>query len=310
MELAPFDHALAEGPESARAHWITAADGVRLRVAVWPKDNARGTIVLFPGRTEYVEKYGRVAGELTAAGYAVTAIDWRGQGRADRIFEDPRLGHVEAFQDYQHDVAAYMATLEQAELRGPRFLIAHSMGGAIGLRALINGLDVKRAVFSGPMWGIYAPAHIKSFALTLLFLATRLKQAHRIVPGTQVEGHVAGTPFEENKLTTDAEQYEYITRQSLSDPAFSLGGPTFHWLREARREIERLHAEPRPDIPTRVFVGRRDPIVDRKMIQSLVDTWPSADLTFFEGGLHELMVERPEIRERFIQEALAFFDAA
>ena len=82
MELAPFDHALAEGPESARAYWITAADGVRLRVAVWPKDNARGTIVLFPGRTEYVEKYGRVAEELTAAGYAVTAIDWRGQGRA------------------------------------------------------------------------------------------------------------------------------------------------------------------------------------------------------------------------------------
>lgn len=107
MERAPFDQVLAEGPENVRAYWVTASDGVRLRVAVWPTQTPRGTIVLFPGRTEYVEKYGRVAQDFTAAGYAVTAIDWRGQGRADRVFEDPRLGHVGEFQDYQKDVAAY-----------------------------------------------------------------------------------------------------------------------------------------------------------------------------------------------------------
>ena len=310
MTGAPFDIGLAEGPEPVEAHWVTTSDNIRLRVAIWRAAEAIGTILIFPGRTEYVEKYGRVAAELVAAGYSVTAIDWRGQGHADRLMDDPRLGHVDHFDDYQKDVAAYVALVDEMGLPSPRFLIAHSMGGAIGLRALINGLRVKRAVFSAPMWGIYAPRHIKSFALTLLFLATQLKLAHMIVPGTQVEGHVTGTSFEENKLTSDREQYAYILRQSRSDPALSLGGPTFHWLREARTEITRLQAERRPILPTKVFLGTRDPIVDRKTVRSLVESWPTADLVTFDGGKHELMIEVPEIRDAFMEQTLAFLAEA
>ena len=94
MEPAPFRTDLAEGGDAVRAYWCRTADDAQLRIAVWSAPVARGTILLFPGRTEYVEKYGRVAHELTAAGYAVAAIDWRGQGFSDRLADDRLLGHV------------------------------------------------------------------------------------------------------------------------------------------------------------------------------------------------------------------------
>ncbi len=310
MEPAPFDHELSEGPATVWTRWVHADDGVRLRVSFWPALKPRGTILIFPGRTEYVEKYGRVARDLVARGYSVAAVDWRGQGRSDRVFDDPRLGHVNHFLDYQMDVAAYMACVQSEDMPARHFALAHSMGGAIVLRAMIEGLSLERVVFSAPMWGIYAPPHVKSYAIPLLFFASRLNQAHRPVPGTQIEGHVTGTPFEDNKLTTDAEHYDYISRQSRSDPALSLGGPTMHWLREARSEITRLQAAPKPDVPVRVFVGSQEEIVDIRMIRSMVKRWPSAELTVYDSGRHELMMEAETIRDRFINETLTFFDAA
>ena len=38
---------------------------MRLRAVVW-QGGRRGTAVVFPGRTEFAEKYGRVVGELVA----------------------------------------------------------------------------------------------------------------------------------------------------------------------------------------------------------------------------------------------------
>ena len=95
---------------------MTARDGVRLRVGLWPKRDARGTVLIFPGRTEYVEKYGRAASEFAARGYAVATIDWRGQGLSERLIDDPLTGHVFDFADYQIDVAALTEAAAEAGL--------------------------------------------------------------------------------------------------------------------------------------------------------------------------------------------------
>jgi len=63
MQPAPLRNDLAEGPQGGSAVWVSAADGVRLRVGGWPAGSG-GTVLLFTGRTEYIEKYGRIAGLL------------------------------------------------------------------------------------------------------------------------------------------------------------------------------------------------------------------------------------------------------
>jgi Lysophospholipase len=134
-EPAPFLSEIAEGPDAARAWWVTSADGTRLRMGLWDSASGtpRGTVLLFPGRTEYVEKYGRVARDLAAAGYSVAAFDWRGQGLADRPPHRRDMGHVTRFDKYRQDVSAFRHALEELRVPGPLFPHPPTpWGGAIG----------------------------------------------------------------------------------------------------------------------------------------------------------------------------------
>ena len=75
---------------------IRTADGVRLRAVRWtPADAERGTVAILQGRGEFVEKYFEVATDLLARGFAVAALDWRGQGGSDRPLRNSRRGHVD-----------------------------------------------------------------------------------------------------------------------------------------------------------------------------------------------------------------------
>jgi lysophospholipase len=134
LSPAPFYGDLAEGPDGAAAWWVTTSDGLRVRVGHFPAAQpAQGTVLLFPGRTEYVEKYGRTAQAFAQRGFHTVAIDWRGQGLADRLLDDPRTGHVHVFDDYQLDLAAVMAAVHELDLPRPFHLLGHSMGGCFGM---------------------------------------------------------------------------------------------------------------------------------------------------------------------------------
>ena len=76
---------------------------------------------------------------LQDRGYASLAIDWRGQGIADRMTPNRAIGHVGHFNDYQKDLAAVLTYARERDLPKPYFMIGHSMGGCIGLRSLIEG---------------------------------------------------------------------------------------------------------------------------------------------------------------------------
>ncbi|HHC29296.1 MAG TPA: alpha/beta hydrolase, partial [Rhodobacterales bacterium] len=96
MEAAPLFTEVADAPPNGKAVWRQADDGMRLRIGWWspvPASAPKGTVFLFPGRTEYIEKYGSAARVFTAGGYGLITIDWRGQGLTERAFPDRRLGH-------------------------------------------------------------------------------------------------------------------------------------------------------------------------------------------------------------------------
>lgn len=133
---APYRADLAEGPDTS-AFWLRTSDGVRLRIAHAPDNQRKGTVFLLPGRTEYIEKYGHTAHDFVGAGFDVLSIDWRNQGLSDRLAPDAMVGHVDRFADFQKDWAAMRSFAAQNDLPKPWYMLAHSMGGCIGLRALI-----------------------------------------------------------------------------------------------------------------------------------------------------------------------------
>ncbi|MCT4372487.1 alpha/beta hydrolase [Yangia mangrovi] len=311
LEQAPFHAALADGPEGARAFWLRAGDGLRLRVAHYPgPEAAEGTVLLFPGRTEYVEKYGRTAREFAVRGFHVLTIDWRGQGLADRMLDDVQTGHVHLFADYQTDVAALLDAVDMLGLPRPLHLLAHSMGGAIGLRALTRGLPVASAGFTAPMWGIRMFGPMRPAAWALSWSGARMGMGHVYAPSTGPDSYLSRTPFEGNVLTTDHEGWEYMRRQVTEVPELALGGPSLRWLHEALAECRSLSRLPAPGVPCLTYVGSNERVVDAARIHARMRAWPGGKLEVVQAGEHEVLMEAAATRERIVAQLAAHYRQA
>jgi lysophospholipase len=308
---APLHGDIHPGPDDGKAWWAKTSDGVRIRIADWARDAAtRGTVLMFPGRTEYVEKYGVIAHGFNERGFAMAAIDWRGQGLADRLSENARLGHVGTFADYQRDVATLVRVARARDLPRPWYLLAHSMGGCIGLRALIEDLPVSATAFTGPMWGIAMSRHKRPFAWALSRLMPRLGRAEGLPPGTRLDPYVLSDPFEANLLTTDIEMFDMMRDQLLAHGELSLGGPSFQWLREALDECRALRRLPSPSAPCVTYLGERERIVDVDAIHDRMARWPGGRLEMIRNGEHEVLMEAPDARARLLDHMTAHFAAA
>lgn len=306
---APLHAALAQGPEDGFAEWLTAADGRRIRVGVWGAGTARrGTVFLFPGRSEYVEKYGLTAASLAARGFATLTVDWRGQGLASRVLRDPVPGHVEDFAEFQLDVQALVAFARARGLAEPWHLLAHSMGGCIGLRTLMGSHPFATAAFSAPMWGIAIPAWQRPLAETTSWLATRLGAGARYAPLTGPNAYVTSAPFEGNTLTTDRAMWDYMANHLRAEPALHLGGPTMAWLRAALDECRALAAMPSPALPVHVGLGSHERIVDPAAIRARMARWPGGRLEVVPGAEHELLMEPG--REAYLDRVTGLFGQA
>ena len=282
----------------AYAVWVQTGDGVRIRLSIWP-EGERGTVLLFPGRSEYVEKYGRAAEDLRARGYATITIDWRGQGLDDHALSDTMTDHVGDFDEYQRDVDAMLATRATLGMPEPLFLLAHSifllahsMGGNVGLRSAMRGLDFRAVAFTAPIWGIPLGALMRPFALAIARGACCLGQGHRYAPGTGPANYTTIAAFEGNSLTTDPDMWACVQEQVLRAPVLALGGPSLSWVAAALTAL-----------------GTAEQVVDPAPIHARMADWTGGRLDLIEGAQHEVMMKTPATRARFFAEACPLFDA-
>ncbi|WP_208351685.1 alpha/beta fold hydrolase [Pseudaestuariivita rosea] len=304
---APLFDDIADAPEGSKAYWLTTQDGLRIRVGHFPGGD-HGTILLFPGRTEYIEKYGLAGQEFAKRGYTTFVVDWRGQGLGARLLKDPNAGHVANFPDYQHDVRAVLKAAEELELPKPYFLIGHSMGGAIGLRAVYEGAPVKAAVFTAPMWGIQVTPALRPVAWSVTWLARYVGLGGKYTPSTKPVPYVLSADFDDNTLTRDREMFDHMRDQLNKHPDLCLGGPSMQWLNEALREINRLTARPAPDIPALCVVGSNERIVDPVRIKKRMEDWQNGEMLVVPDSEHEVMMERPDVRNHVFARTCALFD--
>lgn len=308
MAATTFLTAPEHRPEGGRIAWTRAKDGTNLRIAIWPHEHAYGTVLWFTGRTEYIEKYGPAAREMARRGFASATLDWRGQGLSDRPLPDPDLGHVEKFLDYQQDVNAFLNVVHEAGLPQPYHLVAHSMGGAIGLRSLMLGLDVGTAVFSGPMWGLKMSPLTRVMAAPFGRFLESIGRGNKRAPGTDADKYYVGSaPFENNRLTGDEAMYRFMFETLVVNPPLGLAGPTVRWVLEAMRECEALQKAKLPEVFTEIALGSEETVVDPQTIRDMAERWPSAKLRVYEGARHEIMMETPDLRAAFFDDCAARF---
>ncbi len=297
-------------PEGAIDGAIEAADGVTLRFARWPAipgGRRKGTVCVFPGRAEMIEKYFEVVSELRDRGFAVAVLDWRGQGGSARALADSRKGHVGDFSEYQADLDAFMKQIVLPDCPPPYFALAHSMGAANILRALHEERRwFDRVVLCAPMVNLRLKRWPRVARYFTRFM-TAIGFGPRYIPGGSPVA-VTNRPFANNPVSSDPVRYQRIAAIVEADPALGLGAPTLSWISAAFRQIDQF-AE--PEYPAKL----RQPILilgagDDRLVSTLASEkfairLRAGALIVIPGSRHEILIERDSIRSQF----WAAFDA-
>jgi lysophospholipase len=306
MEL--FDSLANPSPPGANIVGLRARDGALLRAAYWrPEGFARGTVALVQGRSEFIEKYFELIGELLARGYFVAAFDWRGQGLSPRLLANPAKGHVRRSTDYRHDLDAFVEQLLAPDAPKPWFALAHSMGAAALFdHAAAAPSPFARIVATAPMLALHGfPGSDYARGLANLFMASGLSRL--FVPGG---GHkmLCEKSFEHNILTTDRRRFERTAQIVAGAPGLRLGDPTVGWVHSASQLMDRL-AEPgfaeRIKVPILMLAAGDERLVSTQAAENLAKRLKNATCLVLPGSRHEIMMERAETRARF----WAAFDA-
>ena len=290
----------ARPPPGGQASWYAGAGGARLRAAIWkPAGRARGSVVLSGGRTEVIEKYYEVIGEMLDRGFVVLAHDWRGQGLSQRELADPMKGHARGYSAYLDDFRALLGAYAD-QLPKPWIAVAHSMGGCLTLLALTHGEDrFAGALLSAPMLGIKTP-----FPLVLSQALTRLNVLAGRAKAYTLGG--AGAPvddaFEANVLTHDRTRFERSVGLLKAEPKLALGAPTWGWVDFALRATAFL-AKPSAlrdvTIPVVILSAEQDALIDNAAQASAARRLPQGQFITVPGAYHEILMETDPMRNIF-----------
>src|SRR4029077_3266949 len=219
-------------PLGVSAGFLKGKSGVPLRFARWRSalKERHGTVCIFPGRSEFIEKYFEVVGELRRRGFAVAVLDWRGQGGSGRLLRNSLKGHVKSFNDYEDDVARFMNEVALPDCPPPYYALAHSMGATALLKAAtMRGCWFSRMVMTAPMLeivGLPMPARAVSALITALSLCGFGRIA---VPGG-MKTYLASQKFEGNLSTGDHERFVRNHSVLAAAHALAVGPPTIGWV--------------------------------------------------------------------------------
>ncbi len=297
-------------PEGAVVGMVVAADGVRLRFARWRTTARRslGTVCLLQGRGEAIEKYFEAIGDLRRRGFAVAALDWRGQGGSERRLRDPAKAHVDSFAEYDRDLEAFIQQVLLPDCAPPYFALAHSTGALIALRAAREGrARFDRMVLLAPLVDFGPTRPPRAIASRIAAIMTSLGLGEVSAPGQAAET-IQAIPFEGNRLTGDRRRFDRGRQLALGLPDIFVSGPTFGWLYAAYHATEEARDPafaPAIKVPTLAIVGALDRVVSLTAVEDLADGLRAGGKVVIAGGEHELLMERDAIREQMF----AAFDA-
>jgi lysophospholipase len=293
-------------PEDVVSGTIKTPDGAELRFARWaPPAHRKGTVCVFTGRTEMIEKYFETVRDLRDRGFAVATMDWRGQGHSSRRLRDPRKGYVRDFADFEVDVETFVQQVVLPDCPPPHFALAHSMGGAVMLRIAHSGKRwFDRIVLSAPMIDLHGRS--SSFPARALVRVLRLAgQGGRYVPGAsdKLTGEFINNPF-----TSDPVRFARNMAILEEDPTLGIASPTVAWADTAFKTMRGFRASNYPSQirqPILIIAASNDTIASTPAIEEFAYHLRAGSHLVIAGARHEILQEQDRYRAQF----WAAFDA-
>lgn len=285
--------------------------GGTLRVEVYNRYDAKRAVVIVHGYTECAEKYRELCWYFVSEGYSVFVYDQRGHGKSLREVEDLSVTHVDCFDRYIEDLALLMEQVVRPRMGdAPVYLYAHSMGGAVAARMLMEHPDwFCRAVLNAPMIKCVTggvPSWIAESIVRLECLLGRGKKRA-----------IVGKPFDPERETfegshsTSRARFDYFQKKRISTPHYQNCAPTNRWLCEAIA-VTRTLLDPQKaaQIKTPVLLVQAglDSIVCLPEQEQFVALVPGAKLLRLDDAKHEIYCGHDDVLQRYLEAVLSFFD--
>jgi lysophospholipase len=284
----------------------TAPDGWTYRRMDWPQaagNRPRGSLLFAGGRGDFIEKYLEAYGDWHAAGWNVTAFDWRGQGASQGSLKG---GNLASFDILIDDLEALISDWRVSG-PGPHVAIAHSMGGHMLLRTLAErhpALDAAVLVApmirvnSAPMSPAMAPWISSFMCLIGLAGAPVFKAPKKLAePGSRRQYYLTGS---DQRYADELYWWD-------QEPGFHLGGPSWAWMRAAYRSAAaafRPAMLAKVNVPVLLVGTERDRLVSAEAIRDAARWIPGAELKMYPDAAHEILREADPVRA----DALATID--
>ena len=289
-------------PIGGRVDAVVTEDGMQLRAAHWRATmrEPKGTVIVLQGRTEFIEKYFETIADLIRRGFAVATLDWRGQGRSQREIVD--RCHVESFDDYDRDLDAFMRQIVLPDCPQPLFLLAHSMGSLVGLRAAREGrVRFNRLALTAPMLAL------SSFSAPPMGLVRALTGLGLFFGR---DGRAVGNKALRSRYTDAVEDLrpKKMAKVLRAAPDLETGLPTVRWLHsaiQAMREVDAPSFARGIKQPVMLIANGRDRIVSNTAIEQFTGDLRFGAQIIIAGARHEVLMEPDPLREEF----WAAFDA-
>lgn len=283
--------------------FIGKAD-VQIYYRIFEQPSAGKAILISSGRTEAAIKYKELIFDLFKNGYSIYIHDHRGQGLSGRMTEDPEMGYIDTFQYYIDDMKYFFEHYLKPKSYKKTYLLAHSMGGAIGMTYIEqNPNDFNAAAFSSPMLGLNPP----------------ICNIVKVLDGHQPKYAIGEseykddkTTFQGNTLTGSELRYDRMIDAFAKVPKARLGGATYTWIHKSCQQFEYLFSNiDRINTPFILFSAENEQIVypyaHQKFVTAAKKIGKDCIVYEIENAQHELLIEKDEQRIATINETLDFY---
>lgn len=285
--------------------FITSYDGTKIHYYKYVQKESMGHVVICHGFCEYAQKFEEMIYYLVKSGFSVYIVDHRGHGYSDRQAADSEMVYVESYEEYVDDLHEFV---KQLVPENNRYLIAHSMGGAIGIRYLEKyPEDFSKAVLSSPMCGMKTGKYSNSFALMFASLRCKTGGKESYANGQ----HGFGEATFDTCSCLDKARYMYQYNKRVDNTNYRTYGGSFAWVRASLKATKTLMKKSnikKITTPILMFQAGLDHLVKLEDQDEFLERCKTAKMIKVKDAKHEIFNCHENHRKLFYKEVISFLE--
>jgi acylglycerol lipase len=246
--------------------------GLQLYTQSWLPNNPKAIVILSHGYAEHSSRYHHFASYLVENSFAVYALDHRGHGRSEG-----ERANVKVFSEYVSDLGKFVTGVREKHPTLKRFLLGHSMGGAIAAQFAIEQPNTLNGLL------LSSPYLINAVSVPAPLMAVS-GFVSKVLPGLPTikldSKDISRDPAVVKAYDTDPLNYRGGTKARFGSELLNAG----------KYVLSRASAI---NLPILIMIGTSDKIASPEGGKQLFNSLGSSDKTLksYDGFYHEIINE-------------------